>query len=78
MSRGYRENLPITYLIVELLRKRDVVKDQELYSTLRSLVPEISILEFNKALMVLELRGLIEVDAIKKDTKVIKLLKRGR
>ncbi|RLF13423.1 MAG: hypothetical protein DRJ66_07855 [Thermoprotei archaeon] len=75
MIKGYRENLPITYLIVELLKKRNIVKDQELYSALKNLVKEISPSEFNKALMTLELRGIIEVDSIKKDMKVIRLIR---
>ena len=70
-----RENLPLTFLIVELLkRKNEPVKDIELFNMLKSMVPDVSFAEFNKALMTLEIRGVIEVDLIKKNLRTIRLI----
>lgn len=64
----------LMYLITEILRRKgSVVREQELYNALRSVRPSTSFSEFNKALMTLEVRGVIEVDIAKRNTRIIKL-----
>ncbi|MCD6509700.1 MAG: hypothetical protein J7L11_04835 [Thermoprotei archaeon] len=65
----------LMYTILEILeRKNSLVKEQELFNSIKSIMSDISPSEFNKALMNLEIRGLIEVDLMKRGTRVIRLI----
>ncbi len=78
MSRPSAEErglIGLMCLIVETLRRRgSMVKEQELFNVLRSVRPDLSFSEFNKALMTLEVRGVIEVDTARRSTRVIRLV----
>ncbi|MEJ5292395.1 MAG: hypothetical protein WHS82_02265 [Candidatus Methanosuratincola sp.] len=61
-------------IILDLLAKRQgTLKEEELVEMLRAMMKDISMLEINKMLMNLELRGKITVSQIKKG-RVITLL----
>jgi len=74
--------LPLTNLIVvELQRLKGNAKERELYKNIKYLMSsfdskELSYSDFIKALMVLELRGIIRVESIKKGKRIIYLVKR--
>ncbi len=66
---------PLYNFIVEYLKMRGgTVKDKELYEVLRQ-VYGVSYDEMLKALMALEVRGLVEVSLIKEDTRKVSLTK---
>ncbi|MDI9608944.1 MAG: hypothetical protein QFX34_01530 [Candidatus Verstraetearchaeota archaeon] len=61
-------------IVLDLLAKRQgTLKEEELVEMLRAMMKDISMLEINKMLMNLELRGKITVSQIKKG-RVITLL----
>jgi Fe2+ or Zn2+ uptake regulation protein len=61
-------------IVLDLLAKRQgTLKEEELVEMLRAMMKDISMLEINKILMNLELRGKITVSQIKKG-RVISLL----
>ncbi|MDH7556540.1 MAG: hypothetical protein ACQXXL_02725 [Candidatus Methanosuratincola sp.] len=61
-------------IVLDLLAKRQgTLKEEELVEMLRAMMRDISMLEINKLLMNLELRGKITVSQIKKG-RVISLL----
>ncbi len=66
----------LMYAVVELLeRKANIVKDQDLFNAIKTVIPDVSFSEFNKALMNLEMDGIIEVDTMKRNTRVIRLVR---
>lgn len=72
---GWRE-VPLYYAIIEELeRKGGNAKDVELYRALRERYEDLSYTDFLKALMVLEMQGLIYVATAKEDLRIVKLLK---
>ena len=72
-------NDAILYLLTELKRKGGSAKDRELYENVKKLVEyrngDLSFKEFNKILMLLEVRGFIRVDSIKKNLRMVYLTK---
>lgn len=72
-------NDAILYLLTELKRKGGSAKDKELYENVKKLLEysdgDISLNEFNKLLMTLEVRGFIKVDHIKKNLRIIYLVR---
>ncbi|RLF21963.1 MAG: hypothetical protein DRN15_03405 [Thermoprotei archaeon] len=68
-----RENIPLDFVIIEILKRKQMpMRDIELYNALKSSFGDISFNELNKALMTLELRGLVEVDVMKKGVRVVR------
>jgi len=70
---------PITTVIVmELERRRGSAKDNELFEAVREILKssrgELSQTEFNKALMKLELRGIVRVEPLRKNVKIVYLV----
>ncbi|HDI75411.1 MAG: hypothetical protein DRJ52_01575 [Thermoprotei archaeon] len=60
--------------IRELLEKRHgIVKEEELVSYLKSIYGNFSLSDFKRALMILELRGVIYVEWFKRGSKIIRL-----
>ncbi|OYT62933.1 MAG: hypothetical protein B6U69_00520 [Thermofilum sp. ex4484_15] len=67
---------PYIALISELERRRGIAKERDLYNSLREKY-SLSIREFRKLLMILELRGVVHVETIKKEERMIYLVKQG-
>jgi len=61
-------------VIVELLRRKKTMKDSELLKAIRMMYKDVSSREINKALMYLELNGLIRVSRMKKTTRNIEFI----
>jgi len=64
---------PLPIMIVDILRRKgSSMSDKELYNELtRILGVEVSMKEFNKALMVLEIRKIIYVENIKRNLRLV-------
>jgi len=64
---------PLPILIVDVLRRRgSSMSDKELLNELtRILGTEVSMKDFNKALMVLEIRKVVYVENIKKNLRLV-------
>jgi Fe2+ or Zn2+ uptake regulation protein len=61
-------------LIVDMLRqKKGVARDKEIYRMVKAIYKDVSPKEFYKAIMRLELRGLINVSSISKSIKSLRL-----
>jgi DNA-binding HxlR family transcriptional regulator len=58
-------------------RREGIILEDDLVRLLESDVGEISERELNRALMKLEIEGLIHVQSIKKNQRVIKRIKKG-
>lgn len=70
--------MPLYLSVLRELRKSGAVTDKELYRAVKSAYGvEISFSEFNKALMVLELRGLIAVEPLRKGLRMVRLLQKS-
>ena len=70
-------NLPLEYLILEELERRGGrAKDSELYEAV-SRRTSVTFIELLKALMKLEMQGLVEVIVIKEDIREVRLAKKG-
>lgn len=67
---------PLPIMIIEVLkRKGSVMTDRDLHNELSKLLGyEVPLKDFNKALMVLEIRKVVYVETIKKDLRLIHLL----
>jgi DNA-binding PadR family transcriptional regulator len=61
-------------VIIELLRRKKTMKDSELLKAIRMMYKDVSSREVNKALMYLELNGLIKVSRMKKTTRSIEFI----
>jgi DNA-binding PadR family transcriptional regulator len=61
-------------VIIELLRRKKTIKDSELLKAIRMMYKDVSSREINKALMYLELNGLIKVSRMKKTTRNIEFI----
>ncbi len=61
-------------VIIELLRRKKTMKDSELLKAIKMMYEDVSSREINKALMSLELSGLIRVSRMKKTTRNIELV----
>jgi len=72
-------NDALLHLLTELKRQGGKVRDRELYENVKKLVEQsggdISRTEFNKLLMMLEVRGYIRVEQIRKNSRMIYLAK---
>jgi len=65
--------VPLYYVILEILKKRNApITDEDLYSEVKKSVNyEIAFSDFLKALMKLEIRGLITVTLIRENIRMI-------
>lgn len=62
--------------ITELLEKRHgIMREEEMISYLKNIYGNVSLSEFKRALITLELRGIIYVEWFKKGSKIIRLRK---
>ncbi|MEM2194502.1 MAG: hypothetical protein QXY40_07225 [Candidatus Methanomethylicia archaeon] len=61
-------------IIIELLRRKKTMKDSELLKAIKMMYKDVSSREINKALMSLELNGLIRVSRMKKTTRNIEFV----
>jgi len=68
--------IPLPVLLVELIRLRSgTIRDRELYEMVKQ-IQDISYHEFLKALLILEVRGIISVSLQKENVRIITLLKK--
>ncbi|MHA2174521.1 MAG: hypothetical protein ACXACP_12510 [Candidatus Hodarchaeales archaeon] len=74
----YWRPFPLTFSIMNIVERREgIILEDDLVRLLESDVGEISERELNRALMKLEIEGLIHVQSIKKNQRVIKRIKKG-
>ncbi len=67
-------SVPLYNLILEILAsKGGIVKDREIYEAVREKIP-VSYTDFLKALMDLEIRGLIRVQLLTEDLRTVELV----
>lgn len=67
-------SVPLDDLIIDMLRQRKgVAKDKEIYRMVKAIYKDVSPKEFYKAVMRLELKGLINVSSISKSVKSLRL-----
>lgn len=66
-------------ILAELARQKGVLRDKELYESIKKLASsfneDVSQSRFYKALMMLELRGYVRVESIKKNSRIVYLVK---
>lgn len=75
----YWRPFPLTFSIMNIVERREgLLLEDDLIRLLENDVGEISERELNEALMKLEIEGLIHVQAIKKNQRVIKRVKEGQ
>ncbi|RLE66657.1 MAG: hypothetical protein DRJ38_01065 [Thermoprotei archaeon] len=67
--------LPLHIVILRILKRSNgTATDKELFRAVKKILGEdISRSQFNKMLMVLEVRGMIIVEPLKKDLKIVRL-----
>ncbi|MHA1595956.1 MAG: hypothetical protein ACTSXJ_03520 [Candidatus Baldrarchaeia archaeon] len=70
--------LPLKMLILQILKRQQILRDDELLEYLNKYMGEVSASEFNRALMQLEIQGLIHVSPLKKNIRKIELLGPGK
>ena len=69
--------LPLYLTVLRELKRSGPTTDRDLYRAVKSACgTDISFSEFNRVLMVLELRGLIAVEPLKKGLRMVRLLER--
>ncbi len=69
---------PLDVIILEILSsKGGTITDKNLYDAVRTLRPDLSMNEFNKALLRLEIKGYISVATVKKNLRNVILLSRA-
>ena len=74
----YWRPFPLTFSIMNIVERREgILLEDDLVRLLESDVGEFSKRELNQALMRLEIKGLIIVQTIKKNQRVIKRVKKG-
>ncbi|MHA2054888.1 MAG: hypothetical protein ACW99F_14975 [Candidatus Hodarchaeales archaeon] len=74
----YWRPFPLTFSIMNIVERREgIILEDDLVRLLESDVGNISERELNRALMKLEIEGLIHVQSIKKNQRVIKRIKKG-
>lgn len=61
-------------VIAELLKRKKTMKDSELLKAIKMMYKDVSSREINKALMSLELNGVIRVSRVKKATRNIEFI----
>jgi len=72
--------IPVGAVVLsELARSRGSLLDRELYENVKKVMEafgvELSRSEFNKILMTLELRGYIRVEGVKRDARIVHLVR---
>jgi transcription initiation factor IIE alpha subunit len=65
---------PAWFIIVELLEKKGAMNDDELFRALKGTYGDLNLSSFNKALIKLEIEGLIQVTSLRKSKKNIELI----
>ncbi|MCD6515217.1 MAG: hypothetical protein ACTSSP_08675 [Candidatus Asgardarchaeia archaeon] len=79
MSSKDWPSLPLTVVILDILEKhKGIILDNELMSILERVYGDVSPNELNKALLKLEIDGLIHVSYITKTRRKIEILKPGQ
>jgi len=67
---------PVWFIIVELLEKKGAINDDELFRAVKETYSDLSLSSFNKALIKLEIEGLIHVSSLTKSKKNIELIQK--
>ncbi|MCS7386934.1 MAG: hypothetical protein NDF55_09455 [archaeon GB-1867-005] len=68
---------PLETAIITILQRRKAMREDELFESLKQRFNSVSLREFNKALMKLEIWGVIMVTATKKGLRNVSLLTTG-
>ncbi|MBS7288067.1 MAG: hypothetical protein KIH01_04820 [Candidatus Freyarchaeota archaeon] len=72
-------SIPIKNAILSILKKRQgLIIDRDLFTILQKMFDEISLKDMNRALMQLEIEGLIHVSQIAKNKRSVELIKPGQ
>lgn len=68
--------LPLHIVILRILKRSDgTATDKELFRAVKKVLGDnVSRSQFNKMLMVLEVRGMVIVEPLKKDLKIVRLV----
>ncbi|RLE71422.1 MAG: hypothetical protein DRJ37_04995 [Thermoprotei archaeon] len=68
--------LPLHIVILRILKRSNgTATDKELFRAVKKILgDDISRSQFNKMLMVLEVRGMVIVEPLKKDLKIVRLV----
>ena len=75
----YWRPFPLTFSIMNIVERREgILLEDDLIRLLESDVGEFSERELNNALLKLEIEGLIIVQSIKKNQRVIKRIEKGQ
>ena len=75
----YWRPFPLTFSIMNIIERREgILLEDDLIRLLESDVGEFSKRELNQALMKLEIEGLVLVQTIKKNQRVIKRVQKGK
>ncbi|RLE48476.1 MAG: hypothetical protein DRJ31_07185 [Candidatus Methanomethylicota archaeon] len=70
---------PIELIIVDILRRKaGSARDRELYEAVKKVVRDLSYRDFNRALMKLELNGIVNTSTIKKTIKNVVLVEKAK
>ncbi len=66
---------PIYTTIMEILKEKGSLTDEEIFERLKAFYKDIGISELNNALMKMEVTGLISVSTLTKDKRMVQLVK---
>jgi len=70
---------PVELIIVDTLRRKaGSAKDRELFEAVKKVVKDLSYRDFNRALMRLELNGIVNISTIKKTIKNVVLIEKAK
>jgi transcription initiation factor IIE alpha subunit len=67
---------PVYATVIEILVEKGSMTDTELFETLKAFYKEIGFDDLNKALMNMEVTGLISVSSLTKDRRLVQLKKK--
>ncbi len=71
--------VPLKNAILSILRRRQgLIIDKDLYASLQKMFDNVSLKDVNRALMQLEIEGVIHVSQISKNRRSIELMKPGQ
>jgi len=67
---------PIYATVIEILREKGSMTDEDLFEALRSFYKEVGMADLTKTLMKMEVTGLITVSSLTKDRRLVQLRKK--
>ncbi len=76
MSGNTWKMQPVYATVLEVLREKGSMADDELFDALKAFYREIGFDDLNKTLMQMEVTGLIYVSSLAKDKRLVQLVKK--